>query len=35
VNRHLLLQYLVAGNMSKGRETGLDSAPLIRIYPGS
>jgi len=22
------------GNMSQGRETGLNSAPLIRIYPG-
>jgi len=35
VNRYLLLQYLVAGNMSQGRKTGLNSAPLIRIYPRS
>src|SRR3712207_1568859 len=35
VNRYLLLQYLVAGNMSQGGETGLNSAPLIRSYPGS
>jgi hypothetical protein len=35
VNRYLLLQYLVAGNMSQGRKTDLISAPLIRIYPRS
>jgi hypothetical protein len=35
MNRYVLRQCLVADNMSQGRKTGLNSAPLIRIYPGS